>query len=122
MIWHSFFFVFTATGAEVSPDDEILENISLLAEVLARIEQEHLENPKPKDLMEGAIRGMLRTLDPYSQFFDRKSFTAFRTETGGTYGGLGMEIGIRRNRLTVISPFKGTPADEAGLKTGDIIS
>ena len=122
MVWHSFFFVFTATGAEVSPDDEILENISLLAEVLARIEQEHLENPKPKDLMEGAIRGMLRTLDPYSQFFDRKSFTAFRTETGGTYGGLGMEIGIRRNRLTVISPFKGTPADEAGLKTGDIIS
>ena len=47
MVWHSFFFVFTATGADVSPDAEILENISLLAEVLARIEQEHLENPKP---------------------------------------------------------------------------
>ena len=122
IVCHSFFFVFTAVGSEDSPDDEILENISLLAEVLARIEQEHLENPNPKDLMEGAIRGMLRTLDPYSQFFDRKSFTAFRTETGGTYGGLGMEIGIRRARLTVISPFKGTPADKAGLKTGDIIS
>ena len=122
IVCHSFFFVFTAVGSEDSPDDEILENISLLAEVLARIEQEHLENPNPKDLMEGAIRGMLRTLDPYSQFFDRKSFTAFRTETGGTYGGLGMEIGIRRDRLTVISPFKGTPADKAGLKTGDIIS
>ena len=122
IVCHSFFFVFTAVGSEDSPDDEILENISLLAEVLARIEQEHLENPNPKDLMEGAIRGMLRTLDPYSQFFDRKSFTAFRTETGGTYGGLGMEIGIRRDRLTVISPFKGTPADKAGLKAGDIIS
>ena len=122
IVCHSFFFVFTAVGSEDSPDDEILENISLLAEVLARIEQEHLENPNPKDLMEGAIRGMLRTLDPYSQFFDRKSFTAFRSETGGTYGGLGMEIGIRRDRLTVISPFKGTPADKAGLKTGDIIS
>ena len=122
IVWHSLFFAFTAVGAESSPDDELLENISLLAEVLARIEQEHLENPNPKDLMTGAIQGMLRTLDPYSQFFDRKSFTAFRTETGGTYGGLGMEIGIRRDRLTIISPFKGTPADEAGLKTGDIIS
>ncbi|HIC18634.1 TPA: S41 family peptidase [Candidatus Poribacteria bacterium] len=121
IVWHSFF-VFTAVGADTGPDDKLLENISLLAEVLARIEQEHLDNPNPKDLMMGAIRGMLRTLDPYSQFFDRKSFTAFRTETGGTYGGLGMEIGIRRNQLTVISPFKGTPADEAGLKTGDIIS
>ena len=49
IVCHSFFFVFTAVGSEDSPDDEILENISLLAEVLARIEQEHLENPNPKE-------------------------------------------------------------------------
>ena len=54
--------------------DELLENISLLSEVLARIQQEHLDTPDSKQLMYGAIRGMLRTLDPYSQFFGPKSF------------------------------------------------
>ena len=72
--------------------------------------------------MYGAIRGMLRTLDPYSQFFPPENYADFRTESRGTYGGLGMEIGIRDERLTIISPFKGTPADKAGLLSGDIIS
>lgn len=103
-------------------DDELLENISLLSEVLAHIQQNHLDTPDSKRLMYGAIRGMLRTLDPYSQFFPPENYSDFRTESRGTYGGLGMEIGIRNDRLTIISPFKGTPADKAGLQSGDIIS
>ena len=103
-------------------DDELLENISLLSEVLARIQQNHLDSPDSKPLLYGAIRGMLRTLDPYSQFLPPENYKDFRTESRGTYGGLGMEIGIRDNRLTIISPFKGTPADKAGLQSGDIIS
>ena len=104
------------------PDDELLENISLLSEVLARIQQNHLDSPDSKPLMYGAIRGMLRTLDPYSQFLPPENYKDFRTESRGTYGGLGMEIGSRDERLTIISPFKGTPADKAGLQSGDIIS
>lgn len=103
-------------------DDELLENISLLSEVLARIQQNHLDSPDSKPLLYGAIRGMLRTLDPYSQFLPPENYKDFRTESRGTYGGLGMEIGIRDNRLTIISPFKGTPADKAGLQSGDTIS
>ena len=103
-------------------DDELLENISLLSEVLARIQQNHLDNPDAIQLMYGAIRGMLRTLDPYSQFFDPENYSDFRTESRGAYGGLGMEIGIRDDQLTIIAPFKGTPAHQAGLQSGDIIS
>ena len=103
-------------------DDELLENISLFSEVLARVQQSHLDSPDFEPLMYGAIRGMLRTLDPYSQFFPPENYADFRTESRGTYGGLGMEIGIRADRLTIISPFKGTPADKAGLQSGDIIS
>ncbi len=103
-------------------DDELLENISLFSEVLARIQQNHLDSPDAEPLIYGAIRGMLRTLDPYSQFFSPEDYAEFRTESRGTYGGLGMEISIRDARLTIISPFKGTPADKAGLQSGDIIS
>ncbi len=103
-------------------DEELLENLSLLSEVLANIQQGHLESPEPKKLMYGAIRGMLRTLDPYSQFFDPESYGDFRTESRGAYGGLGMVIGFRQDRLTVISPFKDTPAYEAGVQSGDVIS
>ncbi len=114
-----------ATDEPVSTDpldEELLENLSLLSEVLAHIRQGHLESPEPKELMYGAIRGMLRTLDPYSQFFDPESFGDFRTESRGAYGGLGMVIGIRQDRLTIISPFKDTPAYRAGVESGDIIS
>ena len=103
-------------------NDELLENIALLSEVLARIQQQHLDQPDAKELMYGAIRGMLRTLDAYSQFLEPKNYADFRTESRGTYGGLGMVIGFREDRLTVISPFKGTPADKAGIQSGDVIS
>lgn len=118
-------FVLAQTEKAVSRaalNDELLENISLMSEVLARIQQEHLEEPESQQLMFGAIRGMLRTLDPYSQFLEPKNYEEFRTESRGAYGGLGMAIGIRGDRLTIISPFKGTPADQAGIQSGDIIS
>ena len=103
-------------------DDELLENISLLSEVLAHIQQHHLDPPDSEPLMYGAIRGMLRTLDPYSQFLPAENYADFQTESRGAYGGLGMEIGVRDDRLTIVSPFKGTPADEAGLQSNDVIS
>ncbi len=101
-------------------NDKLLENISLFTEILAYVEQEHLDNPDAKELMEGAIRGMLRTLDPYSQYIP--DYLTFRTQNQGNYGGLGMTVGMRDDMITVITPFKGNPADLAGVQNGDIIS
>ena len=102
-------------------NDGLLEQIHLFSEVLARTQQDHRDNPEAKQLIYGAIRGMLRTLDPYSQFFEPEQFAELREENRGTYGGLGMAIGIRDNQLTVITPFKNTPAGQAGIQSGDVI-
>lgn len=101
-------------------DDKLLEHLALFAEVLAYAQQEHLDNPDAKELIEGAIEGTLRALDPYSQFIP--DYLEFSTQNQGNYGGLGMTIGIREDMLTVITPFKGAPAALAGVLNGDIIS
>ena len=103
-----------------TPTDTLLANFALLSEIAAFIEQEHLDNPDSTELMEGAIRGMLRTLDPYSQYIP--DYLEFRMQNRGNYGGLGMTVGIREDVLTVITPFKGNPAALAGVQNGDIIS
>ncbi len=101
-------------------DDKVLENLALFAEILGHIKQYHLDTPDSKEVMEGAINGMLRELDPYSQFVP--DYLTFQTENQGKYGGLGMTIGIREDMLTVITPFKNNPAALAGVLSGDIIS
>ena len=101
-------------------DDELVENLALFSEILAYIKQAHLETPDSKELIEGAINGMLRKLDPYSQYIS--DLGDFRTQNRGNYGGLGMLIGIREDMLTVVTPFKGSPAALAGLQSGDVIS
>ena len=101
-------------------DDKLLEQLALLSQILAYVQQSHLETPDAKELIEGAINGMLRKLDPYSQFIP--DHAEFRTQNYGNYGGLGMTVGIREDMLTVITPFKDNPAALAGVQNGDIIS
>ena len=107
-------------SSEETTNDELVENLALFSEILAYIKQAHLETPDSKELIEGAINGMLRKLDPYSQFIP--DIAEFRTQNRGKYGGLGMLIGIREDMLTVVTPFKGSPASLAGLQSGDVIS
>ena len=101
-------------------DDKVLEGIALFSEVLAYIQQSHLDTPDSKEIIEGAIKGMLRELDRYSQFIP--DYLEFQTQNQGKYAGLGMVIGIREDMLTVVTPFKGSPAALAGIQNGDIIS
>ena len=102
------------------PDEKVLENLALLADILGHVKKYHLDTPDSKEVIEGAINGMLRKLDPYSQFIP--DYITFQTENQGKYGGLGMTIGIREDMLTVITPFKNNPAALAGVLSGDIIS
>lgn len=107
-------------SAEDSADEELLENLALFSQILAQTQQNHLDTPGAKTLMDGAIKGMLRTLDPYSQFIE--DYSNFRMQNQGNYAGLGMTIGIREDVLTVITPFEGSPASLAGMQSGDVIS
>ena len=103
-------------------DDQILEQFSMFSDVFTRIQKEYVDTPENKELFYGAIQGMLNSLDPYSEFYDPKKYEKFQTSTRGTFGGLGIYIGIRQKRLTVISPIEDTPAYKAGILAGDYIS
>lgn len=95
-----------------------LQNFS---KVLNLIQQYYVEEVDTKKLVYGAIKGMLRELDPHTNFMTPDMFKDFESETSGEFGGLGIEISIQNSILTVISPIEDTPAWKAGIKAGDKI-
>src|SRR3989454_113740 len=100
---------------------ETYEELKTFTEVLAHVQKHYVEEVKTKDLVYGAIRGMLATLDPHSAFMPPDVYKEVQVETKGEFGGVGIQIGIKDNRLTVIAPIDGTPAERAGIKAGDFI-
>ena len=100
---------------------ETYEELKTFTEVLAHIQKHYVEEVKTKDLVYGAIRGMLATLDPHSAFMPPDVYKEVQVETKGEFGGVGIQIGMKENRLTVIAPIDGTPAERAGVKPSDII-
>ncbi len=100
---------------------ERYENLETFQKVLHFVETNYVEEVKNKDLINGAIKGMLETLDPHSNFLSPEIFKDMKIETSGKFGGLGIEIGLKDNVLTVIAPIEDTPAWNAGLKPGDRI-
>lgn len=105
----------------VSARKELYTYLDLFNDSLAKIEGTYVEEVDPKDLIYGAIRGMLSSLDPYSVFLDEESFSDFRVTTEGEFGGLGIQITVRDGILTVVSPIEGTPAYDLGIRSGDRI-
>jgi len=103
------------------------EQLKLFTEVLSIVQNQYVEEVPPKDLVYNAIKGTLRGLsappynDPHSSFLDPDSYKEMQVETSGSFGGLGIEITLRDDVLTVVSPIEGTPAFRAGLLTGDRI-
>jgi carboxyl-terminal processing protease len=96
-------------------------NIRLLAEAIAKVRSQYVDEMGTDEIVENAIRGMLSSLDPYSVYLDTDDFTNLRIGTQGNYEGLGIQISIRDGFLTVIAPFEGTPAFRAGIIAGDRI-
>jgi carboxyl-terminal processing protease len=100
---------------------ESYQNLKVFTEVLSYVEANYVEEVDPEKLIYGAIRGMLRTLDPHSSFMPPDVYREMQVETEGRFGGLGIEITIRDDILTVVSPIEGTPAFRAGIQAGDKI-
>jgi carboxyl-terminal processing protease len=97
------------------------EQLRLFTEVLSIVQSQYVDEVPPKELIYSAIKGTLRGLDPHSSFLDPDSYREMQVETSGSFGGLGIEITLKDDILTVVSPIEGTPAHRAGLLTGDRI-
>ncbi|HET9963326.1 MAG TPA: S41 family peptidase [Nitrospiraceae bacterium] len=101
---------------------ETYEELRTFSEVLTQVQKHYVDDTKVKDLVQGAIRGMLSTLDPHSAYMTPDMYKEMQVETKGEFGGVGIQIGVKENRLAVIAPIEGTPAFRAGIKAGDFIT
>jgi carboxyl-terminal processing protease len=101
---------------------ETYEELKTFSEVLTQVQKSYVDETKAKDLVQGAIRGMLSTLDPHSAYMTPEMYKEMQVETKGEFGGVGIQIGVKENRLAVIAPIEGTPAHRAGVKAGDFIT
>src|SRR5258708_25145779 len=102
--------------------DDMQSSIRSFTRVLSVVEQNYAE-PLDTDraMYQGAIPGMLRVLDPHSNFFDARQFSSILEEQHGLYYGVGMSVAPRENRTVVLSPYVGSPAHKAGIRPGDAI-
>ncbi|HMK49239.1 MAG TPA: S41 family peptidase [Thermodesulfovibrionales bacterium] len=101
--------------------EEGYEELKVFTEALSLIRKNYVEDVKPKDLIYGAIKGMLSSLDPHSAFMTPDQYKEMQVDTKGEFGGLGIQIGSKDGMLTVIAPLEDTPAYKAGIKAGDKI-
>ena len=106
--------------AQALPDDTYKE-LQTFANVLAIVQKNYVEPVSTKRLVNGAIIGMLASLDPHSAYLTPDLYRDLEVETRGSFGGLGIEITVKNDLLTVVAPIEDTPAEKAGIKSGDQI-
>lgn len=110
----------TASSSQARDTDHY-QALKQFSQVLDLIEKNYVQEVDRTDLIHGAIEGMLNSIDPHSAYIDLEKFKMMQEEFQGEFGGIGIQIGVRDKRLTVIAPIEDTPADKAGLRAGDII-
>ncbi len=108
-------------GPLSAPTPSTDNKLKVFAQALALIEEQYPEAKTTKDLVYGAIQGAVGTLDPHSSFMNPEEFKELQIETKGKFSGIGIEITQKDRILTVVSPIEGTPAYQAGIRTGDQI-
>src|SRR5215468_2156360 len=110
-----------AVASKSNDSSATYENLKLFTEVLSIIQSQYVDEVPPKDLIYSAIKGTLRGLDPHPSFLDPEMYKEMQVETSGSFGGLGIEITLKDDVLTVVAPIEGTPAYRAGILSGDRI-
>ncbi len=109
-------------AAHAAADSDAYSQLNLLGDVYERLKQEHVEKVDDKKLIEGAIKGMLEALDPHSRYMDAKAWRDMQVTTSGSFGGIGIEITSQEDQVQVVSPIDDTPAQRAGVMSGDLIT
>jgi len=100
----------------------LYEQLDMFGNVFEQVRSQYVEETDPKKLIEAAINGMLQSLDPHSSFLPAEDYEDMRTQTRGSFGGLGIEVSQEDGLVKVITPMDDTPAAEAGVKAGDFIT
>jgi len=100
----------------------VYEQLDLFGDIFERIRAQYVSEVDPKDLIEAAIDGMLTSLDPHSSYLSEDDAADMRVQTRGEFGGLGIEVTQEEGFVKVVSPMDGTPADAAGVESGDFIT
>ncbi len=107
--------------SEEKPPVNTYDKLRVFSEILSLLEANYVEDLDNNELIDGAIRGLLKVLDPHTSYLPPESFKQMQVETSGKFGGLGIEISMRSGILTVVSPIEDTPADKAGMQANDKI-
>ncbi|MEE8306985.1 MAG: S41 family peptidase [Gammaproteobacteria bacterium] len=112
----------TRSHSAIAANSEIYRQLDLFGDVLERVRSDYVEQPEDTKLIESAINGMLSALDPHSSYLNAKHFRDMQVQTRGEFGGLGIEVTMEKGVIKVVAPIADTPADKAGLQTGDYIT
>ena len=115
------FLILFSQNAFSQKKDALYEKLDLFGDILETINNEYFKQINEGEAIDGAINGMLQSLDPYSSYMSPKTFKNMNTETKGEFGGLGIEVTMEGGLVKVITPIDDTPADKAGIKSGDYI-
>lgn len=115
------FFSWQFSSGNTEDLQETYKNLEIFSNVLSIVQQNYVDDIDTKETLEGAIKGMLTSLDPHSSFLKPDDFKELQVETKGSFSGIGIEITIKDDTLTVVSPIEDTPAFKAGIKAGDKI-
>ena len=103
-------------------DKDVYKYLNLFGETFEKIKNNYVEDVTSKDLIESAIEGMLSSLDPHSTYLNYEELNELKVQTKGEFGGLGIEVTLENGFVKVIAPIDDTPADKAGIKSGDLIT
>ncbi len=106
---------------DATKNASVYQQLDLFGDAFERIRSQYVEQVDSQKLIEAAINGMLSSLDPHSSYMNAKDYAAMQVQTKGEFGGLGIEVTMQDGYIKVVSPIDGTPADKAGIKTGDLI-
>ncbi|HUS44933.1 MAG TPA: S41 family peptidase [Phycisphaerae bacterium] len=113
--------VFDAAAEQEVGGEELIEQYDRFIEIVRIVQKQYVRDVDPKKMFKDAINGMLGGLDPFSTYVPEDEIDEFNKMTHGKFGGIGIQIGMRRGMLTVISPLEDTPAYRAGILAGDVI-